>query len=107
MDNEKEFEFYEWNKEVIKTLTQKKGVYSIILEDGSYYYIGASYNLVKRVNRFFGKGWQSLVRQGIKFKVHITFCENMNEASKLEYDMIEKIKPKENTGSRYSWKQKK
>jgi len=86
----------EWSKKSINLLRDKNGVYCLRNGKGEYLYIGASTKLHNRLRRFYGGGFLSLEKRGIKFTVDVYMFDDASKMAKVEYDLINQHRPTQN-----------
>ena len=87
------------NKNILKNLTSKPGIYKMLDQNNKILYIGKALNLRKRVSSYFIKGPGSIKTNKLVEKiknVDVIITNNEQEALILENSLIKKIKPRYN-----------
>ena len=87
------------NKNILKNLTSKPGIYKMLDQNNKILYIGKASNLRKRVSSYFIKGPGSIKTNKLVEKiknVDVIITNNEQEALILENSLIKKIKPRYN-----------
>ena len=87
------------NKNILKNLTSKPGIYKMLDQNNKILYIGKASNLRKRVSSYFVKGPGSIKTNKLVEKiknVDVIITNNEQEALILENSLIKKIKPRYN-----------
>ena len=87
------------NKNILKNLTPKPGIYKMLDQNNKILYIGKASNLRKRVSSYFVKGPGSIKTNKLVEKiknVDVIITNNEQEALILENSLIKKIKPRYN-----------
>ena len=87
------------NKNILKNLTSRPGIYKMLDQNNKILYIGKALNLRKRVSSYFIKGPGSIKTNKLVEKiknVDVIITNNEQEALILENSLIKKIKPRYN-----------
>ena len=85
---------------LLKTLTERPGVYCMLDEHGKVIYVGKAKNLKKRVNSYFSRGRNASPKTRVMLKqiesIEVTVTHTENEALILESNLIKEYRPRYN-----------
>ena len=87
------------NKNILKNLTSRPGIYKMLDQNNKILYIGKALNLRKRVSSYFIKGPGSIKTNKLVEKIRnvdVIITNNEQEALILENSLIKKIRPRYN-----------
>ena len=87
------------NKNILKNLTHRPGIYKMLDQNKKVIYVGKASNLKKRISSYFIHGNTSIKTNKLLEKINeieVIITNNEQEALILENSLIKKIKPKYN-----------
>ena len=87
------------NRNILKNLTQRPGIYKMLDQNKKIIYIGKASNLKKRVSSYFVQGNSSVKTNKLIEKINdveVIITNNEEEALILENSLIKEIKPRYN-----------